>query len=315
MGDYFSVSPDGRTIAFTAAGPDGRNHLWVRPLGSLEARVAADLSSTAATFPFWSPDSRYLGFQTEGKLKKVEVSGGYAQTLCELSAPFRGGAWSQDGVILIGVQAGGILQVPDTGGTPTAVTDNQTGGHVAPSFLPDGRHFVYLRFNNGLAESTGIYLGSLDTKPAQQSSKRLLATQWKPVYVPSRESSKKGYILYVRETTLVAQPFDSARMDLSGDAVPIAEQVGRINNIQAMFSASANGVRAYKTGVGSNRHLAWYDRQGKMPGLRRTARGLPVASPFARWNSRSRGAPRFRDRSGPLAAGSRAYGRGHALHL
>jgi eukaryotic-like serine/threonine-protein kinase len=264
------VSPDGRKLVFVATGPDGGRHLWIRPLDSLAARIVADVS-TGSIFPFWSPDSGSLGFWTEGHLRKVEVSGGPQQTLCDVSGVFAGGAWNRDGVIVFGQRGGGLWQVSADGGTPSPLTKldpaRQDIGHAFPSFLPDGRHFVYLR-SSANREMSGIFAGSLDAKPEQQISREITATLREAVYAPSVDSNKSGYLLFMREETLMAQPFDTTRMSLTGKPVPIAEGLTN-NNAYAIFSASSNGVLAYRSDETASTAFAiyrpaWYDRQGKI---------------------------------------------------
>jgi len=131
-------------------------------------------------------------------------------------------------------------------------------GDIFPSLLPDGRHFIYLRL--GAPNATGIYLGSLDAKPEEQSTKRLLATRVHAQYVPS-EDPARGYILFMSDATLMAQTFDPNRLEPVGEAIPVAEQVGTYL-ASALFSASGNGVLAYRKGTGRITRLSWFDRQG-----------------------------------------------------
>ncbi len=268
------VSPDGRKLAFLATGPDNIRHLWIRPLDSLAARIVTDVGG-GSIFPFWSPDSSSLGFWTQGKLKKVEASGGPPQTLCDAPGTFGGGAWSPDGIIIFGYGVGGLWQVSADGGTAAPLTKvdaaRQEVLHAFPSFLPDGRHFVYLR-TSANREISGTFVGSLDARPEQQSSRQITATQHQAVYVPSAESSKNGYLLFMREETLLAQQFDLARMNLTGKAVLLLErlQVSENTSAYSMFSASSNGVLAYRsdeTSSVTHNRLTWYDRQGKVVGI------------------------------------------------
>src|SRR5262245_42541871 len=144
---HIAVAPDGRHLAFTAA-TGGKIQLWVQALDSTEARPLA--GTQGATFPFWSPESRFIGFFADGRLKKIEVTGGPVQTLCEVRTPL-GGAWSRAGVIIFaqlpGGLPGGLLRVSATGGEVTQVTtadrSRQENSHRYPNFLPDGRHFLY----------------------------------------------------------------------------------------------------------------------------------------------------------------------------
>jgi Tol biopolymer transport system component len=267
QGSFFGpgafVSPDGRRLAFTLSGPDGHRQLWVRSLDSIESRSLADTDVFAN---FWSPDSRFLLFVLQGKLKKVDASGGPPQTVCDLPGQFRGAAWSRNGVIIFGAAGTGLWRVPAAGGTPLQLTrvdpSRQEVYHTSPAFLPDGRHFLYRRAGG---EHDGIYLGSLDAKPEQQSSKRLAANESGPVYAPASEpGSSIGHVLFGREGSLMAQAFDIRRMELTGEAVPIAESVG---GGPLAFSASMTGVLAYRTGTeGGDSQLTWFDREGKALG-------------------------------------------------
>ncbi len=161
--------------------------------------------------------------------------------------------------------------MPASGGVPVQITAldpaRQENLHYCPSFLPDGRHFVYTRASTDEAKSA-IYLGSVDAKPEQQSSKPLVASNWQPVYAPSADPST-GYLLFIRGGTLMAQPFDNRRLELKGQAAPIAEQVsdnGGGTGGYAAFSASANDVLVFLQSVASDRQLTWYDREGKVMG-------------------------------------------------
>jgi Tol biopolymer transport system component len=264
------LSPDGKKLAFIVN--TGTTMVWVRSLDTLEARPLPGTEGAAAAL-FWSPDSRSIAYWNPPapfKLKRVEVAGGPPQTLCETPADPSSGAWSPDGVIIFHNR--GLLRVPAGGGdcTPLTTLDTARGdsGHRFPSFLPDGRHFVYLR-EAGKPENTGIYVGSLDAKPEQQSSKRVLATDGPAIYAPV-PGSKTGYLLFRREGTLMAQPFDHGRLELAGDAVPAAEQVGGGNAATGgYFSASATGALAYRNGAAGgagNLQLTIFDRQGKVAG-------------------------------------------------
>jgi Tol biopolymer transport system component len=265
------VSPDGRKIAFAATGADRKTMLWVRSLDSEDARPLAG-TEDARVYLFWSPDSRFLAFGSEGKLKRIEATGGPAQTLCD--APnVLGGFWTSDNRIVFGT-LGPLEVVSASGGIPTPLTaldhsrDEQY--HVLPAMLPDGLHFVYWRVSIP-QENGGIYVGSLDAKPDQQSTKRLLPDISGAVYVPSPlMGDAPGFLLFVRGAkvssaaasgTLMAQPFDPKRLELSGEAVPVAEQVP----VRGGFSASATGVLAFGiSGIEGSTQLTWYDRKGNV---------------------------------------------------
>jgi eukaryotic-like serine/threonine-protein kinase len=267
-GGNFALSPDGRQLAFAATGSDGVLRLWIRSLDSLDARPLP--GSESPLFPpfFWSPDSRSIAFDAGGKLKKIDVSGGGAETLCGLSSNAVGGSWNRDGVIIFGQVPGVIMRVSANGGSPSPLTtlDLSRGEiqHDLPSFLPDGRHFIYLR-HSSRAGNSGVYVGSLDAKPEQQDSKRLVATDWGPAYVPT-SGLGSGQLLFIREGMLMAQPFDARRLELTSEPVTVAEQVGTFID-GGFFSASTNGVLAYRTaGSGGGFQLTWFDQQGKVLG-------------------------------------------------
>jgi Tol biopolymer transport system component len=275
------VSPDGRRIAFNLRGVDGRSQLWIRSLDSLVSTPVSGTEDVVNT-SFWSPDSRFLGFVAQGKVKKVDASGGPSQTICDIpsdeagprSSVFRAGAWSRHGVILFGTRGGSQWRVSDAGGTPLPVTkldpERRELFHGAPDFLPDGRHFLYHRVMRDEGDS-GIYVGSLDATPEQQSSRLLTALASSgAVFAPASDpGSSTGHVLFTREGSLMAQAFDAGRMELSGEAAPIAE--GMIYAGPRPFSVSATGVLAYRTGsdragFGGVTQLTWFDRQGQALG-------------------------------------------------
>jgi Tol biopolymer transport system component/predicted Ser/Thr protein kinase len=257
----FTLSPNGRQLAILAPGLDGRQLIWIRALDSLETRPLPGTENVYGPHAFWSPDSRFVAFQVGNKLKKIDISGGPPQAICDTSVSVLGGAWNRDDIIIFGTDGNGIMQVSARGGVPTFLTT--TGGrneiHAFPSFLSDGRHFAYLR----APESSGIYIGSLDAKPEQQSSKRILATSLMAVYAPPSDAGS-GRLLFMRDGTLLAQMFDERRLEPLGEPVPVVEQVGAFL-LSASFSASANGVLTYRAGKSAIAlsGLGWYDRQGK----------------------------------------------------
>jgi eukaryotic-like serine/threonine-protein kinase len=262
------LSPDGRHLMFATSG-----EIWVRSLDTLQARKIAPWSENPV--PFWSPDNRFIAFQQDGKLKKVDITGGPPATLCDAPQTFAGGAWNADNVIVFGSRQGPLMQVPSAGGVPVALTklDEKRGdtSHGLPSFLPDKKHFVYLR-RSAKAEFTGIYIGAVGVPPEQQDSKLLVATANNAVYTPApdpREATRGlGFLLFLREQTLMAQPFDANALKLKGEPVPVAEQVASTTYGFGRFSASLNGGLAFFTGggTGSPTQLTWFDRQGKSLG-------------------------------------------------
>jgi len=259
-----AVSPDGRLLAFTAATGDNVQ-LWVRPLDSTEAKPLA--GTQRATLPFWSPDSRFIGFFADGLLKKMEVTGGPVQTLCELPYPF-GGAWSRDGVILLGQGAGGLLRVSVTGGEVTQVIARDRSRQELflryPTFLPDGNHFLY-SITSVLKETRGVYLGSLDSTFKQ----RLLDEDTVIKYlaaVPGDTASGDGWLLFGRDGVLLARPFDARRLEFTGEPVLISDKVG--SDLVAInyftFSVSDNGVLVFDPSVmRQRRQYRWRDRRGQ----------------------------------------------------
>jgi len=260
----FTLSPDGRQLAFLAPSTDGRNLVWIRALDSLEPHSLPGTENVQGPPVFWSPDSRFIAFQAGSKLKKIDVSGGPPQDICDASVLILGGAWSREGVVIFGTDGNGIMQVPAAGGVATFLTTagGHNGTHAFPSFLPDGRHFFYLR----VSEIPGIYLGSIDETPEQQSSRRILSTSLMAVYTTSRDP-RMGRLFFLREGTLLAQAFDERSLQLQGDPIPVAERVGSLF-LSGQFSVSPSGVLAFrggKTALWLSR-LSWFDRQGRQLG-------------------------------------------------
>jgi eukaryotic-like serine/threonine-protein kinase len=256
----FALSPDGRMLAFSAFGSDGVTRIWIRSLDSLAARPLAGAEiAPGAPFFFWSADSRFLAFQAEGKLKKIDISGGPAQTVCDTPpGAVWGGSWNRDDVMLFGSTAG-LMRVPAGGGTPVPVTTPPKGTtHWFPYFLPDGRRFLYL-VNSGLG-NRAIYSGSLDAQPEKQSTTPLFKTDYGAVYVPA-----SGHLLFVQSETLLAQRFDPGRLTLMGEPLPVVEHVGQVPNLGfAYFSAAENTSLVYLGAPDRNRQLTWFNRQGDL---------------------------------------------------
>jgi|ERR1700754_1680402 len=251
------IAPDGKVLAFVAMDASGTALLYVRPLDSLEARPLE--GSDGAAFPFWSPDSRSLGFFAKGKLKRVEVSGGLPTTLA--SAPnSRGGAWNRDGVIIYcPIPPSPLLRISASGGESTPINSNNVPGEVRwlPSFLPDGRHYLFIARMAGSERE--VRVGSLDSN---DSKSLVRSANSHAVYAPP------GYLLYRRESTLVAHRFDTQKLELQGDPIPIAEDVGfDATSYQGYFSASDDGVVVHHSGSAGLTQLTWSDRTGKQLGV------------------------------------------------
>ena len=254
----FAVSPDGARLAFVAVGPDGKDTLWVR---ALSAPGAQQLEGTErAAFPFWSPDSRRIGFFAEGRLKTVDIAGGMVKIVCEALLG-RGGTWNRDGTIVFAPSVTGPLhRVPASGGVPTPAIKiaRQGGGHAHrwPFFLPDGKHFLY--FVDSIApedpQSRGIYVGSLDSGEPKLISSDL----------SGNVAYASGNLLYVRDRMLLAQPFDLDQLETTAPPVPLAEQELEHDFFwRTGFSASENGVLVFQSAADSPSRLVWFDSSGQ----------------------------------------------------
>jgi len=255
-----AISPDGRRIVFGARTADGKEPLWVR---SINAETAQPLAGTdGATFPFWSPDSKHIAFFADDKLKKIDASGGPAITLADAPSA-RGGSWSPEGVILFAPDNGGgvrpLQRISSSGGTATPLAFAL--GRL-PWFLPDGHHFLYQ--DQSARQGGGgitIRVASLDGG----EPKELFKAESNAVYA-------QGYVLFLRGSALMAQPFDPKRLEISGEAVPRAEGAQSVLNTRTagVFSVSENGLLALRTSAEAT-VLTWFGRDGK--------RGATVGDP------------------------------------
>ena len=262
-----AVSPDGRHIVFVA-GAGEQYQIWLRAVGAVTAQPIPGTEEGA--FPFWSPDSRSIAFFASGKLKKVQIGGGPPIALCDAPAA-RGGTWSRNNVIVFAPSIGGLMRVPGAGGTPTAITalDPSTGetNHRWPSFLPDGRHFLYTATIGTCCPASKpatVRVGSIDRdEPA--------------VSLFQAESSVRfsaGHLLFARDDRLMAQPFDPQQRKLTGDAFPLVERVSNEGSRYAGFSVSEASMLVFGTGARESQRLVWLDRTGKATGT------LSVAAPY-----------------------------------
>ncbi len=249
-----ALSPDGRRIAVVLKDETGASAIWVRSLDSQEPRRMDGTDDSS--FVFWSPDGQFLGFFAQGKLKKIALAGGPPQNICT-TTPGLGATWSPAGEIVFNpINRAPLMRVSAAGGTPQPLTtldsSRQENSHRWPSFLPDGRHFLFTA-RSSQKENTAIYAGSLDSKEI----KRILTEQSNGVYVPP------GYILFARDGSLMAQRFDAERLELSGEAFPVTGNVDhRTASANAFFSASADGtVIAYSEGSAISQ-LTWFDHDG-----------------------------------------------------
>jgi serine/threonine protein kinase/Tol biopolymer transport system component len=257
-----ALSPDGRMLAMVAYSQQANNYvLWTYEVGGRRTNALA--GTQGASYPFWSPDGRTIGFFADGKLKKVDESVGQVQVLCD--APNgRGGTWNRDGVIVFTPDAfGGLFRVSSWGGSPVEMTQPDTShfesSHRWPVFLPDGKHFLYLAANfAGRLENNAIFLGSLDSKERRS----LMSTSANAAY------AEPGYLLYLRDKTLVAQPFDRRRYVLSGEPHTLSDEVLYFPSVdRAVFSVSSGEILVTQTGKGASiSQLTWFDRSGKAVG-------------------------------------------------
>ncbi len=259
-----ALSPDGRLLVFTATDTASKSRLWLRAMDSLDAKPIAGTEN--GSMPFWSPDGRTIGFFADHKLKKVDAAGGSPELLCQTGYfLMAGGSWSKNGTILFASPDGRLLQLPASGGTAREVprdAADKSAGRFWPQFLPDGEHFLYLRLDESAKAERGagaIWAGSLSGK----GSKRLLPYASRPAYDPS------GRILAVNDGSLVAVPFDAARLEVRGEPVRVAEGVGTDPMLRgAFFTVSSTGVLVFQTSEAAHgpARLTWFDRTGRRLG-------------------------------------------------
>jgi Tol biopolymer transport system component len=253
------LSLDGRQLAFTAAGADGRARVYVRSLDVAEARALP--GTEGADAPFFSPDGRSVGFFAEGKLKRVDLAGGPARELAD-APEHRGGSWGAQNIIVFAPEGGGpIFRVPASGGAVAPVTAldaaAQETSHRWPRFLPDGKRFLFMSRKPKPPGRLAVEAASVDGGPRT----RLVESSTGGVVA-------RGRLYFVRETTLLAQAFDSRTLAVSGEPVPVAEDVWRNLNTDGLtaFSVAEDGTLAYRRGGLVKSQLTWLDRQGQPHG-------------------------------------------------
>ena len=258
-----AVSPDGRYLTFSAAGPEGKRLLWLRPLDALHATVIPGTEGGSA--PFWSPNSQFIGFFAGKSLKKVRINGGTPELICGAEAMPGGGTWNRDDVILFAPGlADGLYKVPAGGGRSQQVlkldTSKQERAYLWPQFLPDGKHFIFYAYTDS-SESSGGYAGALDGS----ENRKLLPAQTNAVYSATADGdARNGYLLYMVERGLTAVAFNVSRMQTSGEPITLATDIGSLRSLSlAPISVSNNAVLVYQSVGAPTRQLVWLDRGGK----------------------------------------------------
>jgi Tol biopolymer transport system component len=264
------ISPDGRLLALTAESVAGTSHLWVRELGSRDPRRLD--GTEGARDPFWSPDSRFVGFFTEERLSKIEVATGVSQALAETSNT-RGGTWNRGGVIVFSQQSRLSRVAASGGNVTTAVVDTRAGENALryPSYLPDGTHVLLYSRNAKDLALAGLWVVSIDTGVRKQLT---AAASSSAVY------AEPGYLLYRRDRHLVAHAFDARRLELLGDPKPVADDLWYDPGVTALtsVSVSATGTLVFRTGGEEVSELAWFDRRGQARGVAWEPKGFQTVA-------------------------------------
>jgi len=265
-----AVSPDGREIAMVLV-KEGKQQIWVRPLDALEPTGLA--GTDGAAHPFWSPDSRYIGFFADAKLKKIEHSGGPVQTLCDALGAL-GGTWHSNGDILIGGLSQ-IERVPAAGGALSHLPHHAAVLEIYPSFLPDGRHYLATRPGVAGSAEAGVWLSSIDGPEAR----RLAPDVSNAEIIEPPPGSQAGEVLFTRAGTLMALPFDLRRLEAVADPAPVAQSIAAGNESYWLAASSKQGVLAYLSGRRGGWQYVWRDRHGAILGTAGEAGGVVAISP------------------------------------
>jgi eukaryotic-like serine/threonine-protein kinase len=262
-----AVSPDGRSLSWSATAPDGKRMLWLQALGNPHTRQTPNTEGTST--PFWSPDSSYIGFFAGGFLKKVRVQDGAVsatpESICQAESFSGGGTWNKQGMIVFAPGLTGALsKVAASGGTPQALTTlnavKNEHSHLWPQFLPDGNRFIFFVTSDS-GPSTGVYAGSLDSP----NYNLLFPSKTNAVY---SGGGAAGYLLFIQDGSLVGQPFNASRLATAGDATTLATNIEGVEGLSlAQVSVSRTGTLVYQSAGKSARQLSWLDRTGKNLGM------------------------------------------------
>ena len=258
-----SLSPDGLNLTLSAIGKEGKLVLWLRRLDAMHPAVIPGTEGGVA--PFWSPDSHYIAFFADQSLKRIKAGGGAAQTICAAETMPGGGTWNRDGVILFAPgQDGTIYQVPASGGSPQPVLKLNAArferAHLWPQFLPDGKHFVFFVLTD-LDETTGVYTGELGSPEYSQVFRSATNAVYSAV---GGTDAKQGYLLSIRDRSLIGQAFNSSKLAVQGDAITLADDVGAVRSLSlAPISVSNNGILVYQSLGPPTRQMVWMDRTGR----------------------------------------------------
>ena len=260
------LSPDGRLVAFGALAKDGGSAIWVRRLDTLETRLLPGTENTTEN-PFWSPDSRFLAFSADRRLKVVGVADGGVRTVCELPAGMGGGSWSADGVIVFSAFQRGLFRVAASGGAPTQLRtlSKEDALHVSPAFFPDGRRFFYLVIHKD--RSSTIHVATLDGSDRVPFTRDLGSRVF---YVAPRGRGESGHVIFNRGETLMAQAVDDATLAPAAEPVQIVDNLGEnaaSGTGPGSFSVSSSALAYLSGDVGHPTQLTWFDRHGRALGV------------------------------------------------
>ena len=252
---YVELAPDGQRL-LASVSREGKSQLYLRSLNAPQWQSLPGTDGPRA--PFWSPDGRFIGFFADGALKVIPAAGGPARVLCAETGLGGGGTWNPSGVILFG-SAGGKLRRVEAAGGPCADVGKDDPNSIAsqPVFLPDGQHFLYVGRTLSDAATAGVYLAALN----DPTPRKILADRSSVVYTPAMAGGR-AHLLFLRDTTLMVQPFDDATLTAVGDPFPVATRATTTNNLQQVAASVSHGTLVYLAGGSTETQLTWVDRSG-----------------------------------------------------